>query len=368
MKKICIDARMLHSAGIGTYLKEIISNLKSSPFKIFLIVTKDLLEKEKDFLNGFEIIILNSRIYSIKEQIFLPFKIPKCDIFFSPHFNIPIFKIKAEKRLVTIHDAFHLAFFSKLSFFEKIYAKFIINLAIKKSDKIITVSKFSKDEIIKYTNADPNKIFVIYNAVNTKIFSRTDDQERILEVINKYNLTNSYFLFVGNLKPHKNLMNLLKAFDVFIRDYPDIDLAIVGKNKNLINSFDVQKVLKNNKKLQSRIKLIDFAANEDLPVIYQQALALVFPSFYEGFGYPPLEAMAVNCPVIASNIASIKEICDDSVYYIDPYDYMSISGAMKKILNNKILKNDLIKKGSERIKLYTLKNFIKKHFELFESL
>ncbi|MFA6502464.1 MAG: glycosyltransferase family 1 protein, partial [Parachlamydiales bacterium] len=189
-----------------------------------------------------------------------------------------------------------------------------------------------------------------------------------IEVINKYNLTNSYFLFVGNLKPHKNLMNLLKAFDVFIRDYPDIDLAIVGKNKNLINSFDVQKVLKNNKKLQSRIKLIDFAANEDLPVIYQQALALVFPSFYEGFGYPPLEAMAVNCPVIASNIASIKEICDDSVYYIDPYDYMSISGAMKKILNNKILKNDLIKKGSERIKLYTLKNFIKKHFELFESL
>ncbi len=125
MKKICIDTRMIESAGIGTYLKSILKNLKEKvlekeKFKIFLIVNSKVKEKKledyKWLSKNFELIFLDAPIYSIKEQILLPFKIPKCDLFFSHHFNIQIFSITAKKRLVTIYDVYHLGFFSKLKF------------------------------------------------------------------------------------------------------------------------------------------------------------------------------------------------------------------------------------------------------------
>nr|NGX29113.1 hypothetical protein [Candidatus Anoxychlamydiales bacterium] len=109
MKKICIDARMIESAGIGTYLKSLLKNLKSKNFKISLIVKPRVIERVK-WLKNFDLIYLDAPIYSIKEQLLLPFKIPKCDLFFVPHFNIPLLPIRAKKRLVTIHDVYHLAF------------------------------------------------------------------------------------------------------------------------------------------------------------------------------------------------------------------------------------------------------------------
>jgi glycosyltransferase involved in cell wall biosynthesis len=368
MKSICIDSRMLHSAGIGTYLKELISNLKNLDFKIFLIVTSKLLKEEKELLKDFEIIILNANIYSIKEQLLLPFKIPKCDLFFSPHFNIPIFWIRAKKRVVTIHDVYHLAFFSKLSFFEKIYAKFVIGKAIKLSDKIITVSNFSKDEILKYTKAERSNICVIYNGINFNFFREIDDLNLIKNIKEKYDLPSNYFLFVGNLKPHKNLLNLIKAFEDFVKENPTYYLVVVGKNNNLKNSFDIHKAIENNENLQSKIKIIGNATNQELLILYQLAKALVFPSYYEGFGYPPLEAMAMSCPVIASNTASIPEICKDGAVYIDPYEYKTIFLAMQNITKDENLKKELIIKGKETVKSYTTLNFVKKHFELFENL
>ncbi|HEU65018.1 MAG TPA: glycosyltransferase family 1 protein, partial [Chlamydiae bacterium] len=182
MKKICIDTRMIESAGIGTYLKSILKNLKAKvlekeKFKIFLIVNSKVKEKKledyKWLSKNFELIFLDAPIYSIKEQILLPFKIPKCDLFFSPHFNIPIFPIRAKKRLVTIHDVYHLAFFSKLKFLEKFYAKFVIRKAALQADKVLTVSNFSKSEILKYTKAKPDKIEVIYNTLNPIFLNKT---------------------------------------------------------------------------------------------------------------------------------------------------------------------------------------------------
>ncbi|NGX30320.1 MAG: Glycogen synthase, partial [Candidatus Anoxychlamydiales bacterium] len=320
MKKICIDARMIESAGIGTYLKSILKNLKEKvlekeKFKIFLIVNSKVKEKKleayKWLSKNFELIFLDAPIYSIKEQILLPFKIPKCDLFFSPHFNIPIFPIRAKKRLVTIHDVYHLAFFSKLKFLEKIYAKFFIHKAAMQSDKIITVSNFSKSEILKYTKAKPDKIEVIYNTLNPIFLNKTKitDLKKNKKKIDKYKIPKKYFLFVGSLKSHKNLLNLIKAYEEMEKEYPDVYLVIVGRSKNLKNSIDIQEILDRNKTLSKKIKIISDLKDEDLASIYEKAIALVFPSYYEGFGYPPLEAMSMKCPVIASNRASIPEVC-----------------------------------------------------------
>ncbi|NGX36026.1 MAG: D-inositol 3-phosphate glycosyltransferase, partial [Candidatus Anoxychlamydiales bacterium] len=312
MKKICIDARMIESAGIGTYLKSLLKNLKSKNFKISLIVKPRVIERVK-WLKNFDLIYLDAPIYSIKEQLLLPFKIPKCDLFFVPHFNIPLLPIRAKKRLVTIHDVYHLAFLSSLKFFEKIYAKYFICKAALHSDKIITVSEFSKSEIIKYTKVKSDKIEVIHNAIDRDLFNIKKDEKNTDNIEKKQSenkkkidklkiLPKKYFLFVGNLKPHKNLINLLKAFEKIHKDFNDIFLVIVGKSANLINAIDIQKVLEKKEFLRKKVIFIDNALDEELPYIYRGAISLVFPSYYEGFGYPPLEAMSVKCPVIASNV------------------------------------------------------------------
>lgn len=367
MKKICIDARMIKNGGIGTYIRTLLSNFNNANFDITLIVSsKDL--KNYKFFKNFNLITLDAPIYSIKEQVLLSLKIPKCDLFFSPHFNIPIFPIRAKKRLVTIHDVYHLAFFANLSFLEKIYAKFVINRAIKISDKIITVSNFSKDEIIKYTSVLKDKINVIYNAIDLEAFKKKSDKNEINKVVNRLNLPKNYFLFVGNLKPHKNLINILKSFEIFQNEHKDFYLVIVGSNKNLINSIDLKSFLSTTEDLIKKIKFLENVSLDDLIVIYQFAKALVFPSLYEGFGYPPIEAMSVNCPVIVSNLSSLPEICKDGALYVDPYDVKDISKAMKDIIENKNLKTNLIEKGQKRVKSFSIENFIKNHIVQIESL
>lgn len=377
MKKICIDARMIESAGIGTYLKSLIKNLneeilknqilKEEKLKIFLIVNTKVKKEKKldiDIFNSknFKLIFLDAPIYSIKEQILLPFKIPKCDLFFSPHFNVPIFPIRAKKRMVTIHDVFHLAFFKKLKFFEKIYAKIFIGKAVLQSDKVLTVSNFSASEILKYTKARPDKIEVIYNALNPIFLKKEKTKDDHL------NLPKGYFLFVGSLKSHKNLLNLIKAYENLEKEYPEIELVIVGKNKNLKNSIDIYEILDKNKKLNNKIKIISDLEDEDLPYVYEKAISLVFPSFYEGFGYPLLEAMSQKCPVIASDRASIPEVCLDAALYIEPQDYKSIIKAMKEMIEDKNLRKELIQKGLKRVKYFTNENFIEKHIKQIKKL
>ena len=370
---------MIESAGIGTYLKSIVKNLRDKilekeNFKIFLIVNSKIKEKKlyKNRLlsKDFELIFLDAPIYSIKEQILLPFKIPKCDLFFSPHFNIPIFPIRAKKRLVTIHDVYHLAFFSKLKFLEKIYAKFFISKAVLQSDKVLTVSNFSKSEILKYTKVKSDKIEVIYNSLNPIFLNKTKktDLKKDKKKIDKCKMPKKYFLFVGSLKAHKNLLNLIKAYEKIEKEYSDIHLVIVGKNKNLKNSIDIQKFLDRNKTLSKKIKLISDLKDEDLARIYERAVALVFPSFYEGFGYPPLEAMSMKCPVIASNRASIPEVCLSAALYIEPLDHKSIFNGMKKMIEDKDFRKELIQKGLKRVKYFTNENFINKHIEQIKKL
>ena len=370
MKKICIDVRLISSAGIGTYLKGILKSfLKKSSFDIYLIVNKKNVRDEKWLQNDkFKLIYLNANIYSIKEQILLPLKVPKCDIFFSPHFNIPILPIRAKKRIVTIHDVYHLAFFKKLKFLEKIYAKFVINRALKKSVKIITVSNFSKTEILKYTKAKEEKINVIHNGIDFEIFKKSKNEEEIEIVTKKFDLPKKYFLFVGNFKAHKNIKNILKAFEKLIEEKKDIFLVIVGSNKNLINAIDVQEIINENKNLKEKIKILENVSSLELPIIYQLSISLVFPSFYEGFGYPPLESIACGSCAIVSDRAFFKETLLDAAIFVDPEDVNEIKESMLKVLLSDKLKDFLIKKGENRLKLFDKKNSLIKHIEMFEEM
>ena len=360
LRKLVIDFRMHNASGIGTYIKNIIPYLVDR-FEVILLSNKDNI-KDYHFYDKVEIIKCNSKIYSIKEQFELFNKIPKSDIFWSPHYNIPLMPIKAKKRVVTIHDVFHLAFYDTLSFKQKLYAKFVINQAVKKSDIILTVSKFSKKEIVKYTRASKN-IEIVYNAIDFDKFKIIDNKQVLLNIKEKYKLPNSFLLFVGNVKPHKNLKNLLLA----IKDL-NINVVIVGKKDGFITGDNgIKNVIKNNS-LEKKVYFTGYVDDEDMPAIYNLADIFVFPSLYEGFGIPPLEAQACGTPVIVSNIASLPEVCGDSALYCNPYDVNDIKEKIEVLLNNENLRQKLIQKGFENIKRFSWKKSAKKIMEIIEGL
>jgi len=335
LKTLTIDARMLKAGGIGRYIRELIPYLKEE-FKLILIVSS----KDADSIDSdIDRVILDAPIYSISEQLLLPLKIPKCDIFWSPHYNIPLLPIRAKQRVVTIHDVYHLAFANMLSIPQRLYAKFLIDKALKLSDTIITSSHFSKDEIIKYTNTTRD-IEVVYSGVNRDIFRVILDDNALLSVRAKYKLPEEFILFVGNLKPHKNLKRLLLA----IRDR-DYNLVIVGNRSNFINPDKTLSKIIEESNLQDRVYFTGSISDNDLPYIYNLSKLLVFPSLYEGFGIPPLEAQACGVIVVASDIPPLREVYKDNILYFDPLNIGSISSELNRAIDDISLKEILIEKG-----------------------
>ncbi|OGN65448.1 MAG: hypothetical protein A2888_01400 [Chlamydiae bacterium RIFCSPLOWO2_01_FULL_28_7] len=353
---------MINNSGIGRYIQGLLKGFKNSNFKIYLILNKNFLTGN-EWLNNFEIIHSDVKIYSIKEQIVLPFLIPKCDLFFSPHFNIPFFKIRAKKRVATIHDVYHLAFAKDFSFLERWYAKFFIKQTLKKSSKVITVSNFSKIEILKYFKKYEEKLNVIHNGVDLNFFNFIEDEILINKTSDKLNLPGKYFLFVGNLKKHKNLQNVIRSFEILEKEFNDINLVIVGNNKNMNNPIDIEKFL-----LKDKILWLENISDNELKVIYQKSIALVFPSFYEGFGYPAIEAFAMKTTAIVSNFASLPEICGNGAIYVNPFDISNIYEVMKKILTDENIKKILLAASDVKLKNFNIEKCIDKHLNLFEEI
>jgi len=365
MASVAIDARMVNSSGIGVYIKNLIPYLQQH-FKLYLIGNSTELAnyvKEGDTV----IVPVVASIYTLTEQLELFKKIPRCDIFWSPHYNVPALPIASKKRVVTIHDTYHLAYKDSLSLPQKIFANFFMKAATKLSDKIITVSEFSKQEIIKYTGCSASKINTIHNGVDQKHFREIEATSFPQNLVI---LPEKYILYVGNVKPHKNLLTLLKAFSKFTEDdHHNYKLLIVGKKEGFITSdTQIAKLLQSNRNLENQVVFTGFVDDKDLPFIYNAASLFVFPSLYEGFGLPPLEAMACGCPVVATSAASIPEVCGNAAAYFYPTDSDTLALLIKKLLNDKIASNKLIELGRQQVSNFTWSSASEKHIKLFESL
>ncbi|MFD2826871.1 glycosyltransferase family 4 protein [Leeuwenhoekiella polynyae] len=359
---LVVDCRMYQSSGIGRYLQNIVPGLiryyKTRSTTIILLGNL----KELQFLETcVEVIEFAEPIYSIREQFVFRKLISKCDIFWSPHYNIPVFSVPAKHLVVTIHDVFHLAHAKSLNLKQRVYAHLLINLATHKAEDVITVSEFSKSEIQARTFIKPKRITRIYNGVNClseNLVSIPDD---------------NYFLYVGNVKPHKNLKNAILAYKKFLEFEPvnraTKKFVIVGKregfitgDENLINLIETDLLLKDN------VLFTGYVDDDHLAGYYKNAFCLVFPSIYEGFGLPPLEAMLYDTPCIVSNTASMPEICGDAVLYFDPFDFESIFNQMRQISNEDGVRIELIEKGRRRIDEFTWEHCLREHIQLFNSL
>lgn len=351
---LTVDARLINASGIGTVLQNVLPLLKDY-FHLTLIGNRFEIERY-EWAESIQTIHINYPIYSLKEQFLLPFHIPKTNYFLSPHYNIPLLPIRANQRLVIIHDVNHLALPQQNNFVKKAYAKFVINKAIKSSNKVLTVSEFSKKELFKYCKVKQKSIEVIPLGVNKKLFKKHELSE--LEAVKEqYKLPDSFLLYVGNVKPHKNLICLLRAFkQLLIGGQKDLKLVIVGKKQGFITEDHAiyNYIVKEN--LEEKIVFTGFIPNEQVPIIYNLATLFVFPSFYEGFGLPPIEAMACGCPTIVSNAASLPEICKEASVYFDPNDSFELARKINILLNNPDQRNKLIAKGNRLVQQYEWAN------------
>ncbi len=340
--KVCVDARMLFSSGIGTYLQKLIPRMERS-LQMTLLIKKSEEKWAKEHFSS-ELRIVDIPIYTIKEQVLYPFMIPSCNLFWSPHYNIPLFPILAKKRVVTIHDVCHLAmphFFPK---WKRVAAAFLLKEAVRRSDLVLTVSEFSKKEIAAYLPIAESKIQVLANGVEKRSIQGVHSLQEL-------GIHRPFILYVGNNKPHKNLDRLLKAFFLLP---PYYDLVLVSSEKDLPREAP-----------HDRIKRFHQVSEDRLCFLYEKAKLLIQPSLYEGFGLTPLEAMSVGCPVVASRIASLSEVCGEAAYYVDPYDEKDLYRGMKKVLENQELQELLIKAGHEQEKLFSWDRAAEKLIGLF---
>ena len=342
-KTLVVDARMIHASGIGTDLQNWLPYLKGY-FKITLLGNPDELS-QFSWARELHIIRFTKPIYSIGEQLMLPLVVPPCDYFFTPHFNVPVFSIRARKRLVLIHDVFHLAS-SAVGRIHKLYARFLLQSAIDRSDKVITISEFSRSEINKHLHVNGKQIHKIGLGVDHDLFNTTRDPNLMGLIADRYGLPQDFLLFVGNVKPHKNLKTLVLAlYELKEAAYQDLKLVVVGKKEGFITGDNSIIDLIKHLQLQDRVIFTGYVETEHLPILYQLARLFVFPSLYEGYGLPPLEAMASGCPTIVSYAASMPEVCLDATLYFDGNKSSEIAELIRKVLSDEPVRQELIAKG-----------------------
>ncbi|MFC1932145.1 glycosyltransferase family 4 protein [Chloroflexota bacterium] len=291
--------------------------------------------------------IATSRYLSLTEGIQLSRLIcSEPDMVHLPNQNFARFAIfRKNPYIVTVHDL--VRFYRRLdqeTIMEKILLRLDI-IGIKRASHIIAISQHTKNDLIKYMKIPEEKISVIYNGIDPSIFKPYDVRLRLLD--------KPYVLYVGSERPRKNLNRLFEAFAMLEKEFPDLKLLKVGP----VGRYD--KYRQNSERkltnlgITRDVTFVDYVSEPDLACYYCSAMLLAYPSLYEGFGLPPVEAMACGCPVVASNTSSLPEVIGEAGIMVDPYDTDSLAQAMRRVLTDEKLRNDMIKKGLEQSKKFT---------------
>lgn len=312
-------------------------------------------------------VLLPVRWYSWQEQVLMPFYIwrEKVDLMHFPHFNVPI--MTPVKFVVTIHDLILTNFptmrATTLSPFwyrlKNLAYRIVISAAVHRAKKIITVSEFTKQDILNKFKVRAEKVVVTYEGVanlakgrDSLFVAKLDGQETLAQ----YHIAKNFLLYVGNAYPHKNLERLLKAFVRLRVTRPELRLVLIGKEdyfykrlKDYASSLNLWQ--KGN--INSPVLFPGYVPDAQLEILYQAAKVYIFPSLYEGFGLPPLEAMARGCPVLSSNRSSLPEILGTAACYFDPEDEADLLAKVNRLLDSETERERLIAAGFEQVKKYS---------------
>lgn len=309
-KKIYFDARWIENHGIGRFASEMSQS--------------SLLKKQAVFARG-----AFADIFSPLDPLKLASAMTRHSWFLSPSYNCPVWP--ASRSLITLHDLMHIRYPHYASLKNRSYYQLLVRRVCRRAPLVFTVSEFSKGEICDWAGIPPDKVVVIYNGVDSTFHPGVQALAR----------NRPYLLYIGDRKSHKNIEGIVKAFSC--AGLPeDVQLVLSGKSDAQL--FEIAKKFG----IADRLVFSGFIPEPDLPGVYKGALALLMPSFYEGFGLPLLEAMAVGTPVLTSNCTAMPEVAGNAALLVDPYRIDDIAEGIDNIVNNGSLRSQLVSRGLAR--------------------
>jgi len=353
--RIAIDARKWRDYGIGTYVRNVVRHLarldRESTY--FLLCDRADEATLRDLAENFVPVVENSAGYSLAEHVSIPRKLRRLgvDLFHSPHYVLPL--LGRTPSVVTIHDCIHLLFPQYLpNRFAHRYARFMMRKAIEKSVLVFTVSEASRRDILRFfPHADPDRVLVVPNAIDPSL-REAPGEEEMDRVRERYQVRGRFVLYAGNIKPHKNLERLIEAFGRLRRrsGFEDVKLLIIGEE---ISRYGSLRRSVEATGVRQDVRFFGFVPDRTLSCLYRLASVFAFPSLYEGFGLPPLEAMACGTPVVTSNVSSLPEVVGDAALLVDPYDVEALADALARVLSDEALRTELVGRGRARVERFS---------------
>jgi glycosyltransferase involved in cell wall biosynthesis len=292
------------------------------------------------------------------------------DIFHSTYYKLPSKELTCNlPRLLTIYDLIPIKFSRYISSSSASYFKEIINSIDINNDWVICISEYTRQEFCEYTRMPIERVFVcplaadkqFHPVTNLDVIKETKENHKIPE--------NQYFLCLASqLQLHKNIPHLIDSFVTLIHEQPNLDINLVLIGTNRYKRPEIEKVLEKIAEYQDRIIMTGYVPDEDLSAIYSGATAFIFPSLYEGFGLPVLEAMQCGTPVISSNSTSLPEVVGDAGILVDPTDQNQLCQAMLDVLTDEVLRESLKQKGLERAKQFSWKKCADQTVEIYKKI
>ena len=286
----------------------------------------------------------------------------KLDIIFNPKFTVPF--LHRAKKIFVLHGSEWFAIPSHFRWCDRLYCRTVVPWYCRSADALITVAKKVKDDAVHYVRADPAKIFPIHNAIDPRQFHFIEDQARLAVVRSRYELPERFVLWVGQIESRKNVKRLLQAFAEVAREFPH-RLVIAGERRWSTGGELAELGALG---LADRVRFLGWVSHADLPAIYRLAELFAFPSLYEGFGIPLVEAMACGCPVLTANTCAPPEVLDGAGCLVDPYDVRSIAAGLRMTLGDPALRAAMAARGLERAKEFSWEKCAREVLGVFDAV
>ena len=360
--RIAIDARMISPGsmhGIARYVYELLDCLVTSgvDYEFFIIVNPDSPLENKVWPKHMRLVTVQGSWMSLRQQWELPqvLRSIKADLFHAPSFMAPL--VCPCRLVMTIHDLNHMVLPQFYTPLHQFYYQIFVRSCIRRSDFILTVSHFSKEEIVRNLSIAPEKVFVTYNGVSAN-YRPVTDPERLEYVRDLYELPETFIFCLSNNKPHKNVHQLVRAYCFSQVTIPLVLACPVDRS--------IIRIAENYGK-KHLIYFSKFIDEEHLPSVYSMTHLFVYPSTYEGFGLPPLEALSCGAPVVVARSSSLPEVVGESAIFTDPFDYQDIARALEVGVSDEALRAKLTIFGMQHAQRFSWQAMTDQTIEIYKK-